>query len=84
MPKNLRNILVLAYKSVHQNFKTIIFIAAQAINTLATAKNTSISDLIRHKHRQHPRIAIHMVPCDLAAGEETYQRDVAQGFADDL
>ena len=63
---------------------TIFLIATQVINTPARAKNTLIFDLIRHKYRQHPRVAIHMVPCDLAACEEAYQGDVAQGFADDL
>ena len=41
-------------------------------------------DLIRHKHRQNPRVAIHMVPRYLAAGEEADQGHVAQGAADDL
>jgi hypothetical protein len=63
---------------------TIIFIATEAVNTLDKGKNTPYFDLIRHKYRQHPRVAIHMMPRDLAAGEEAYQGDVTQGFADDL
>ena len=37
-----------------------------------------------HKHRQHPRISIQMMPRDLAAGEEAGQGHVAQRVADDL
>ena len=37
-----------------------------------------------HKHRQHPRISIQMMPRDLAAGEEAGQGHVAQGVAHDL
>ena len=37
-----------------------------------------------HKHRQHPRIPIQVMPRDLAAGEEADQGHVTQGVADDL
>ena len=36
------------------------------------------------KHRQHPRIPIQVMPCNLAAGKEAGQGHVAQRVADDL
>ncbi len=63
--------------NITPDFYAIFKIAHQAINTPSSDKNTLIFNLIRHKHRQHPRVAIHMVPRYLAAGEEAYQGDVA-------
>ena len=40
--------------------------------------------MFSHKHRQHPRIPIQVMPCNLAAGKEAGQGHVAQGVADDL
>ena len=37
-----------------------------------------------HKHRQHPRIPIQVMPRDLATGEKAGQGHVAQRVADDL
>ena len=40
--------------------------------------------MFSHKHRQHARISIQVMPRDLAAGKKASQGHVAQRVADDL
>ncbi len=41
----------------------------------------SSADSMAGEYRQHPRIAIEVIPCDLAAGKESSQRQVAKRAA---